>query len=148
METIVRLAFLPFVIAAGVNVARILIAMQPGLFLHSLMQHFVLFENFPVVIAALGAAGDAVIGRSAGLSAGVAIAICRSSQVSVHKSANIAAAFLILRLVMILLQVFHFKSAAQLARWSCIVCVAGLFGLVATPDSNWLAIVLSKPDFL
>ena len=143
-----RLAFLPFVIAAGVNIARFLISIQPALLIHSFLPHMVLFENFTVLVAALAAAGDAVIGRSAGLSAGVAIAICRSSQVSVHKSANLAAAFLILRLIMILLQVFHFKSAAQLARWSCIVCVAGLFGLVATPDAHWLSIVLSRPEFL
>ena len=146
METLVRLAFLPFVIAAGINIARYLIASEPALYMHSFIPRTVLFENLTVAVAALASAGDALIGRSAGLSAGVAIALCRTAQVSVYKSANLAVSFLILRLVMILLQTFEFKSAAQLARWSCIVCVAGLFGLAATPDAHWLSVVLSRPE--
>ena len=145
MDTLIRLAFLPFLVAAGITLARVLISAELALFLHPWIAGSVSFDNFSVVAAAASAAEDALIGRSAGLSAGVAIAICRSSRAPVALTANLAAAFVVIRSIMILLQTFNFQSAAQLARWSSIVCVAGLFGLVACPDARWLAIILTKP---
>ena len=145
MNQLVRLALLPFTVAAALTVVRYLICVEPARLFNAFICPSVAFDRIAVVAAAIAAALDFWGGGSAGFNAGVAIAISRSSDASVYHTANLSAAFVILRFLMLALHYLQFRSTAQLAGWSCAVCTAALFGIVTCPDAALLSVILSEP---